>query len=158
MPAGARILPLRSNIPAISEYVFAWTDPEFVQRAKAKNGGFIVGGVNYGQGSSREHAALAPMYLGVRAVLAKSFSRIHKSNLINFGIMPLEFAEADDYEKMRLGTKVKIENVVSTLRSEAQSIRARTDNDTVELKLTLTRRLRDILIAGGLLNYIKSRQ
>jgi aconitate hydratase len=158
MPAGARILPLRSNIPAISEYVFAWTDPEFVQRAKAKNGGFIVGGVNYGQGSSREHAALAPMYLGVRAVLAKSFSRIHKSNLINFGIIPMEFVEADDYEKMSIGTSVRIENVVSTLRGDAQRIQAQMDNQTVELKVALTRRLRDILIAGGLLNYIKSRQ
>ena len=152
------MLPLRSNIPAISEYVFAGTDPEFVQRAKAKNGGFIVGGVNYGQGSSREHAALAPMYLGVKAVLAKSFSRIHKSNLINFGIMPLEFVEADDYENMSIGTRIRIERAVSTLQSEDQSIRAQTDNHTVELKLTLTRRLRDILIAGGLLNYIKSRQ
>jgi len=157
MPAGARILPLRSNIPAISEYVFAWTDPEFVQRAKAKNGGFIAGGVNYGQGSSREHAALAPMYLGVKAVLAKSFSRIHKSNLINFGIMPLEFVEANDYEKFSVGTKIKIENVIPTLQSEAQTIRAQIDNRTVEFKLTLTRRLRDILIAGGLLNYTKSK-
>ena len=157
MPAGARILPLRSNIPAISEYVFAWTDPEFVQRAKAKNGGFIAGGVNYGQGSSREHAALAPMYLGVKAVLAKSFSRIHKSNLINFGIMPLEFVDANDYEKFSIGTKIKIENVIPTLQSEAQTIRAQIDNRTVEFKLTLTRRLRDILIAGGLLNYTKSK-
>jgi len=158
MPAGARILPLRSNIPAISEYVFAWTDPEFVQRAKSKNGGFIVGGVNYGQGSSREHAALAPMYLGVKAVLAKSFSRIHKSNLINFGIMPLEFVDANDYEKVSIGTKITIGNAVSTLQNEAQSIRAQIDNRTVEFKLTLTKRLRSILIAGGLLNYIKSSQ
>ncbi|MHA2060441.1 MAG: aconitate hydratase, partial [Candidatus Ranarchaeia archaeon] len=97
MPAGARILPLRSNIPAISEYVFAWIDHEFVTRAKAKKGGFIVGGYNYGQGSSREHAALAPMYLGVKGVFAKSFSRIHKQNLINFGILPMEFVNEEDY-------------------------------------------------------------
>ncbi len=157
MPAGARILPLRSNIPAISEYVFAWTDPEFVRRAKAKNGGFIAGGINYGQGSSREHAALAPMYLGVKAVLAKSFSRIHKSNLINFGIVPLEFVDANDYEKLSVGSRVRIVNVVPTLQSEAQTMLAQIDNHAVEFKLTLTRRLRDLLIAGGLLNYIKSK-
>ena len=157
MPAGARILPLRSNIPAISDYVFAWTDPEFVQRAKAKNGGFIVGGVNYGQGSSREHAALAPMYLGVKAVLARSFSRIHKSNLVNFGILPLEFMDPGDYEKIGLGSKIRIENVVQTLQTEALAMRSQIDNHTVEFKLTLTKRLRDILVAGGLLNYIKSK-
>ena len=157
MPAGARILPLRSNIPAISEYVFAWIDPEFVQRAKAKNGGFIVGGVNYGQGSSREHAALAPMYLGVKAVLAKSFSRIHKSNLVNFGILPLEFMDASDYEKVSLGSKIRIENVTPTLQAEALAMRSQIDNHTVEFKLNLTKRFRDILVAGGLLNYIKSK-
>ena len=157
MPAGAKILPLRSNIPAISEYVFAWTDPEFVQRAKTKNGGFIVGGVNYGQGSSREHAALAPMYLGVKAVLAKSFSRIHKSNLINFGIIPLEFAIADEYKAVKVGSKIKIGNVVDSLRNDAQIIKSQIDERTVEFKLTLTKRLRAILIAGGLLNYTKVR-
>lgn len=156
MPAGARILPLRSNIPAISEYVFAWTDPDFVKRAKAKKGGFIVGGVNYGQGSSREHAALAPMYLGVKAVLVKSFSRIHKKNLINFGIMPLEFANPDDCQKINLGSKIKIDNVIEHLRSEAQSIPVQIDNRPLNFKLVLTRRLRDILIAGGLLNYTKA--
>jgi len=158
MPAGARILPLRSNIPAISEYVFAWTDPEFVQRAKAKNGGFIVGGVNYGQGSSREHAALAPMYLGVKAVLAKSFSRIHKSNLINFGIIPMEFSNPSDYYEIKVGSKIKIVSVIESLRSETQSIQSKIDDRTVEFKLTLTKRLRAILIAGGLLNYTKAEQ
>ena len=156
MPAGARILPLRSNIPAISEYVFAWTDPDFVKRAKAKNGGFIVGGVNYGQGSSREHAALAPMYLGVKAVLAKSFSRIHKSNLINFGIMPLELANPDDYQIINLGSRIKIGMIIETLKGEAQTTQVQVDNRSIEFKLTLTRRLRDILIAGGLAKLHKS--
>jgi aconitate hydratase len=157
MPAGARILPLRSNIPAISEYVFAWVDPDFVKRAKEKNGGFIVSGVNYGQGSSREHAALAPMYLGVKAVLAKSFSRIHKSNLINFGIVPLEFANSSDYQKINVGSKIKIDKVIQTLKGEAQTVQVQVDNRPVEFRLTLTRRLRDILIAGGLLNYTKTK-
>jgi len=155
MPPGAQILPLRSNIPAISEYVFACTDPDFVKRAKQKNGGFIVGGVNYGQGSSREHAALAPMYLGVKAVLAKSFSRIHKANLINFGIIPLEFANLDDYQTIKLGGRIKIDKVIETLKSDAETVQVKVDNHNIECRLTLTRRLRDILIAGGLLNYTK---
>ena len=103
MPAGAKVLPLRSNIPAISEYVFERIDPTFPARARAAGGGFIVGGSNYGQGSSREHAALAPMYLGVKAVIAKSFARIHLANLINFGILPLTFAVEADYESVRQG-------------------------------------------------------
>jgi aconitate hydratase len=155
MPAGAQILPLRSNIPAISEYVFACTDPDFVKRSKQKNGGFIVGGVNYGQGSSREHAALAPMYLGVKAVLAKSFSRIHKANLINFGIIPLEFANLDYYQTIKLGSRIKIDKIIETLKSDAETVQVKVDNHNIECKLTLTRRLRDILIAGGLLSYTK---
>ncbi|HML01965.1 MAG TPA: aconitate hydratase [Candidatus Bathyarchaeia archaeon] len=157
MPAGAKILPLRSNIPAISEYVFAWADPDFAKRAKEKKGGFIVGGVNYGQGSSREHAALAPMFLGIKAVLAKSFSRIHKSNLINFGIIPLEFINSDDYQKVALGSRIKIDNVTSTLRGEGETMQVFIDNGPREVKLILTRRLRDILLEGGLLNYTKAR-
>ncbi len=158
MPAGARILPLRSNIPAISEYVFSWVDPGFVQRAKVKKGGFLVGGVNYGQGSSREHAALAPMYLGVKGVLAKSFSRIHKKNLINFGIIPLEFTNPDDYDEVNLGSKIEIGNVIDALKSEAQTIEVQVDDRAMEFDLTLTRRLRDILIYGGLLNYTKTKE
>ncbi len=156
MPAGAKILPLRSNIPAISEYVFAWTDPDFVKRAREKHGGFIVAGVNYGQGSSREHAALAPMYLGVKAVLAKSFSRIHKSNLINFGIIPLEFAEPEDYVNIGVGSRIGIKDVLSTLRSEVSSVKVQADDREVKFKLALTRRLRDILLAGGLLNFTRA--
>jgi len=158
MPAGAKILPLRSNIPAISEYVFAWTDPNFVKRAKEKKGGFIVAGVNYGQGSSREHAALAPMYLGIKAVLAKSFSRIHKSNLINFGIAPLEFTNGQDYDKMTLGSRVQIGDVINILKGNSETIRVQAESTSIEFRLTLTRRLRDILLAGGLLNYTKATQ
>jgi aconitate hydratase len=157
MPAGAKILPLRSNIPAISEYVFAWTDLDFVNRAKEKKGGFIVGGVNYGQGSSREHAALAPMFLGIKAVIAKSFSRIHKSNLINFGIIPLEFISSDDYQRVAVGSRIRIEDVISILRGEDETVQVFIDNNPREFKLILTRRLRDILLEGGLLNYTKAR-
>jgi len=156
MPAGVKILPLRSNIPAISQHVFEWVDPEFSNRAKTKGGGFIVGGVNYGQGSSREHAALAPMYLGVKAVLARSFARIHKANLINFGIVPLEFANSEDYSKGRLGSKVVIEDIVDALGDGADTILAKIDGDGVPLKMGFTRRLREILISGGLLNYVKA--
>ncbi len=155
MPAGARILPLRSNIPAISEYVFAWIDPDFVKRAQENKGGFIIGGVNYGQGSSREHAALAPMYLGIKAVIAKSFSRIHKSNLINFGIMPLEFENPTDYNNITVGSNITIDNAVRTLKNEEQSINANLGDKSIRLKFNLTRRLKNILGDGGLLNYIR---
>jgi aconitate hydratase len=114
-----------------------------------------VGGVNYGQGSSREHAALAPMYLGVKAVLAQSFSRIHKANLTNFGIIPLEFANLGDYQTIKLGSRVKIDKIIETLKGEAETMKFKVDNCSIECRLTLTRRLRDILIAGGLLNYTK---
>ena len=157
MPAGAKILPLRSNIPAISEHVFEWIDSEFSKKAKEKGGGFIVGGVNYGQGSSREHAALAPMYLGVKAVLAKSFARIHKANLINFGILPLEFVNPEDYTNAHPGSTVTIENIVDSLKGQAETIQATIDGESVPFKLSFTRRLRDILISGGLLNYVRLR-
>jgi aconitate hydratase len=156
MPAGARILPLRSNIPAISEYVFAWVDPEFVKRAHEKHGGFIVAGVNYGQGSSREHAALAPMYLGIKGVLAKSYARIHKSNLINFGIVPLEFTNTEDYKKLDIGNNIRIDDMAEALKGDSQTVKATVGDETMEFKFTLTRRLRDILLDGGLLNYTKA--
>lgn len=108
MPAGAKVLPLRSNVPAISQHVFEVVDPTFPQRAKASGGGFVVGGVNYGQGSSREHAALAPRYLGVRAVLAKGFARIHLANLVNFGILPLVFQDPRDYERIDQGDRLEL--------------------------------------------------
>jgi aconitate hydratase len=158
MPAGAKILPLRSNIPAISEYVFYWIDPEFAKRAKEKHGGFIVGGENYGQGSSREHAALAPMFLGIKGVIAKSFARIHRANLINFGIIPFEFENAADFELLNQGTPITIENVVSNLKKGNKIMEAIADKNKIILKVDLTPRQREVLIAGGLLNYIRSTQ
>jgi aconitate hydratase len=146
-------------VPAISEYVFYWIDPDFAKRAKEKNGGFIIGGENYGQGSSREHAALAPMYLGVKGVIAKSFARIHKANLINFGIIPFEFQDASDFEPLVQGTPITIENVVSSLKNENNKmIEAIADKNKITLKVDLTPRQREVLIAGGLLNYIRSIQ
>jgi aconitate hydratase len=158
MPAGAKILPLRSNVPAISEYVFYWIDPDFAKRAKEKNGGFIVGGENYGQGSSREHAALAPMYLGVKGVIAKSFARIHRANLINFGIMPFEFANGSDFELLKQGTKVTINNALDALKAGNKTMEAIADGNRITLKVDLTNRQRDVMVAGGLLNFIKSTQ
>ena len=156
MPAGAHVMALRSNVPAISEYVFKPLDPSFVARINEKHGGFIVAGENYGQGSSREHAALAPMYLGVKAVLAKSFARIHKANLINFGILPLEFVDPKDYDDLEQGDVVRIEGVVDTLRSEKVTMIVQINADDISFSLPTSRRLRDVIISGGLLNYIKN--
>jgi aconitate hydratase len=153
MPAGAKILPLRSNIPAIAEHVFERVDPEFAKRAKANNGGFVVGGVNYGQGSSREHAALAPMYLGIKAVIAKSFARIHYANLVNFGIIPFVFANESDYEMLSQGDTIEIKDIKAQIKA-GNTIRATlgTGKELI-LRHSLTPRQVDIIIAGGLLNY-----
>ena len=154
LPAGPHILPLRSNIPALSEYVFYHIDPQFPERAKRIENGLIVGGENYGQGSSREHAALCPRWLGVRAVLAKSFARIHRSNLINFGIVPLTFADPRDYGKLRVGQRGKLflgdleDEVYFEIPEEGLKIR---------LLAQLSSREREILKAGGILNFLKRR-
>jgi len=157
MPAGAKILPLRSNVPAISEHVFERVDPNFAKRAKEKGGGFIVGGENYGQGSSREHAALAPMYLGVKAVIAKSFARIHKSNLVNFGILPLEFENANDYDKVDQEDSLQMLGVVDTLKKGETKILANNIKKALEIPLRcdLTPRFRKIVITGGLMNFTR---
>jgi aconitate hydratase len=156
MPAGAKVLPLRSNIPAIAEHVFEGVDPEFATRAKKHGGGFIVGGSNYGQGSSREHAALAPMYLGVKAVIAKSFARIHQANLVNFGIVPLAFAQEADYEKVSQGDVLEITNAREALERDVPlKLRNVTRGTEVPVKYSFTPRQRRILLAGGLLNFIK---
>ncbi len=156
MPAGAKILPLRSNIPAISEHVFEVVDPTFAKRAKDSGGGFIVGGENYGQGSSREHAALAPMYLGVKWVLAKSFARIHKANLVNFGILPLTFADADDYGKIESGDKIHLENVRSSVeKDEPLTLINETKGTEIAVEYDLSERQRNTLLDGGLLNHVK---
>jgi len=157
MPAGAQILPLRSNIPAISEYVFARVDTDFVGRARAWQGGILVGGTNYGQGSSREHAALAPMYLGVNAVIVKSFSRIHHANLINAGIVPLTFANDGDYETLDQGDQLVLADVREALGSGGPvSARNATKGLTYTLKATLSERERSALLAGGLLAHIRA--
>ncbi|WP_405356443.1 aconitate hydratase [Ruminococcus sp.] len=154
MPAGAKILPLRSNIPAISEHCFTVCDTEFPTRAKALGSSIIVGGSNYGQGSSREHAALAPLYLGVKAVLVKSFARIHRANLINAGILPLEFAYENDYSNIDLGDNLFIENIRDQIAAgNGITIINKTKNVEINTKCALTERQKDIILAGGLLNY-----
>ncbi|NLJ56862.1 MAG: aconitate hydratase [Firmicutes bacterium] len=156
LPAGAKILPLRSNIPAISAHVFSAVDPSFAARAKAAGGGIVVGGHNYGQGSSREHAALAPSYLGVKAVLAKSFARIHRANLINFGILPLTFARAADYDDLEKDDLLVLEALRSRLQAEEQlSVKNSRTGASLAVSHGLTPRQKDIVLAGGLLNYTK---
>ena len=156
IPAGAKVLPLRSNIPAISEYLFARIDPSFAQRARQWGGGFVVGGENYGQGSSREHAALAPMYLGIKAILAKSYARIHRSNLINFGILPLTFKDQDEFEKVQQEDRLKIENIQNSLKRDGfLRVENVTQQRVFEVSHGLNHRETEVLLAGGLLNYIR---
>ena len=154
MPAGAKILPYRSNIPFLSKFCFEVCDPTFSERAKAAGDGIIVGGSNYGQGSSREHAALVPMYLGVRCVIAKSFARIHVANLINAGILPVTFENPEDYDQLAQDAKLTISNIVSGMEEGKLTITA--DNGfAFNVICNLTQRQRAILLAGGLLNYTK---
>jgi aconitate hydratase len=156
MPAGAKILPLRSNVPKISEHVFEQVDAEFPKRAQEWGGGVIVGGSNYGQGSSREHAALAPMFLGVRAVIVKSFARIHLANLVNFGILPLTFANASDYDRVKFGDKIVIKGVRQGLRTgDTLTAKNVAGGREFQVKHPLSERQVDIMLAGGLLNYTK---
>ncbi|MDO8690789.1 MAG: aconitate hydratase, partial [Dehalococcoidia bacterium] len=156
LPAGSSILPLRSNIPAISEYTFNRVDPEFPKRAREWGGGVVVGGENYGQGSSREHAALAPMFLGVRAVLVRSFARIHRANLVNFGILPLTIEE-DAYQALSQGDEIEIPDVRNALKSGAPiRIRQLATGAEFHAKHDLTSRDVELLLEGGLLNYIKA--
>lgn len=154
LPAGAKILPLRSNIPAISEFLFERIDPSFVERIKQSKGGFVVAGENYGQGSSREHAALAPMYLGVKAVLAKSYARIHRSNLINFGILPLIFRDPEDFMTIQQGDHLKIIDLRRGIQEgNFVKIENLTQKRIFEVSHGLSLREREILLAGGLLNF-----
>ena len=156
MPAGAKILPLRSNIPAISEHVFEGIDRGFASRAKAAHGGFVVGGENYGQVSSREHAALAPMYLGVKAVIAKSFARIHRANLVNFGILPLTFVNPEDYNAISLEDQFEIQGIREALKDTAVlKVLEKTRGISFEVRHDLTPRQIEIILAGGMLNYTK---
>ncbi len=156
MPAGAKILPLRSNIPKISQHCFTVCDKDFPERAKALGSSIVVGGENYGQGSSREHAALAPLYLGVKAVLVKSFARIHRANLINAGIIPLTFVNAEDYDKFNLGDMLELPNVKQEIMDGKNiTVVNKSNGETIEAVCELTDRTKAIIIAGGLLDYTK---
>lgn len=154
MPAGAKILPYRSNIPHLSQYCFEVCDKEFPERAKAMGSSIIVGGSNYGQGSSREHAALVPLYLGVKAVVTKSFARIHAANLINAGIMPLTFANPEDYEKINQEDEIRITGVFAGMESGEMTLEDLTNGEKIKLVCSFTDRQRAILKDGGLLKYV----
>ena len=155
MPAGAKILPYRSNIPHLSQFCFGVCDKTFPERAKAAGNGIIVGGANYGQGSSREHAALVPMYLGIRAVITKSFARIHIANLINSGIMPLTFKNPDDYDLIGEGDKLSISNIFEGMESGEMTLIDETNGKEIPLICAFTERQKGILKAGSLLAYTK---
>lgn len=156
MPAGAKILPLRSNIPAISQHCFTVCDPDFPARAKELGQSVIVGGANYGQGSSREHAALAPLYLGVKAVLVKSFARIHRSNLINAGILPLTFENEANYDLIAQGDQLTLSDIHTALEKDGRlTVRNQTTGKEIPCLCELSDRAKAILLAGGLLNYTK---
>lgn len=151
MPAGSKVLPYRSNIPKISEFCFSVVDETFAARAKEAGKGFIVGGSNYGQGSSREHAALAPLYLGIKAVIAKSFARIHAANLVNAGILPLIFENPDDYDEIEQGDVLRLDGVRAALEDDRIILHAGDQN--IPLRMELAERQKEVLLAGGLLDY-----
>ncbi len=157
MPAGAKILPLRSNIPAISQHCFTICDEHFPARAKEMGKSIIVGGSNYGQGSSREHAALAPLYLGIKAVLVKSFARIHRANLINAGILPLTFVNEADYDTIDQGDELVLENVRNDIENGVSelTVKNKTKGNDIKVLCELSGRTRDIILAGGLLDYTR---
>ena len=157
MPAGSKILPLRSNIEAISRYVFERIDPEFHKCCKEMRGGIVVAGENYGQGSSREHAALAPRYLGVRVKLAKSFARIHKDNLCNFGILPLVFADPGDYELLDKGQEVVMPEVKRRIELGDRELSLKVNGKDIRVILDVSDRQRQFLLEGSALNYTRKR-
>lgn len=156
MPAGAKILPYRSNIPYLSKFCFAVCDESFAERSKEKGSGIIIGGENYGQGSSREHAALVPLYLGVKAVVAKSFARIHVANLINAGIIPLTFKNSDDYDSIKQGDILSLPDIKNAIQNDKPIVLInKTTGKEIPIASAFSERQRDMLIAGGLLNYTK---
>ena len=155
MPAGSKILPYRSNIPKLAEFCFTVCDPTFPARARAAGDGIIVGGSNYGQGSSREHAALVPMYLGIRCVVAKSFARIHVANLINAGILPLTFENPADYDALQPGAQLRIDGIRAGMAAGALTLTDTATGKAYPVVCSLTERQQAILLAGGLLNYTK---
>ena len=156
MPSNSKLLPFRSNIPYLAEFCFNTVDTEFPNRAKEFNGGFIIAGGNYGQGSSREHAALAPLYLGVKAVIAKSFARIHKANLINNGIVPIEFKNEADYDSIDLIDDLKMENIQAALETGVVRVKNLTKETEFEATIDLTEKEIAVIRAGGRLNYVKA--
>lgn len=158
MPAGTKVLPYRSNVPKLSEFCFTVCDPSFPERAKAKGGGVILGGANYGQGSSREHAALVPLYLGIKAVIAKSFARIHVANLINFGIVPMTLQNPDDYENFSEGDALEIQGFAAAVAGQTEATLVnKTNGKSAKLVLNLSPRQREMLLAGGCLNYTRGK-
>jgi len=160
MPAGARVLPFRSNIPKIAEFSFDMIDQTYCQRAKeleGTDGHAVVGGSNYGQGSSREHAALAPRFLGLRIVLARGFARIHAQNLVNFGILPLEFSDPSEYDQIGSGDTLVFDDLHERIRQDRVSIENRNRSRTFEARHNLSARQLEVLLAGGVINWIKNR-
>lgn len=156
MPAGAKILPYRSNIPYLSQFCFKQCDPDFAENCKKEGKGIIIGGANYGQGSSREHAALVPLYLGIKAVITKSFARIHKANLVNAGIIPLTFVNESDYDRIDQGDELELNGIRAAIESAGSvQLTNKTKGETYELAYELSDRQRDMLLAGGLLNYTR---
>jgi aconitate hydratase len=158
LPAGNKVLPFRSNIPAIAEFAFTRVDPTFPARAKNVQYGMVVGGINYGQGSSREHAALAPRHLGLRVVLVKSFARIHRSNLINFGVLPLVFAKADDYDLFQQDDKIEISDLHQQIKTGNEvKLKLGKKNAMIAAYHNMTQREQNILLAGGLINLVRDK-
>ena len=156
MPSDSKLLPFRSNIPHLSDYCLSPVDSDFPKRAKQEGGGFLVAGTNYGQGSSREHAALVPLYLKIKGVLALSFARIHRDNLVNNGILPLEFVDENDYKAIEQGDELIIENAIEQVKSGIVEVKNITKNQSIKTKINISKRSIDMLVAGGLLNSVKN--
>lgn len=155
MPAGAKILPYRSNIPFLSNFCFAVCDEQFPERCRAEGKGIIIGGSNYGQGSSREHAALVPLYLGIKAVIVKSFARIHLANLVNAGIVPLTFVNEADYDTVDQMDELEIPDIRELLGKTEITVFNRTKGSSFRVSCQISERQRDIILAGGLLDYTR---
>jgi aconitate hydratase len=157
MPSNAKLLPFRSNVPYLAEFCLTPCDPEFPARAKSNGGGFIIGGSNYGQGSSREHAALAPLQLGIKGVIAKSFARIHMANLINSGILPMTFENEADYDKIDLEDEIVIVNAIDQVKkADTIVVKNITKGSEFNVKVALSDRQVHMVLAGGLLNYTRN--
>jgi len=158
MPSNAKLLPYRSNIPFLSKYCFIGIDEEFSDRCSTNNGGIIIGGDNYGQGSSREHAALVPLYLGIKFIIAKSFARIHRSNLINSGIIPLVFKNPKDYNNIKLLDELIIENAIEQTKKGTIIIKNKTSNEQYATEANLSELELSMILTGGKINYIKQKK